>query len=124
MKTYLTQVTSVIILSFLVACVYEKTAFRTVGTLTTTVDAAMKAYGDEVKLGHISADTQNTVKSAYDKYYAAIQVAQSVTLSYKAGDATQSAVKQALDAATAAATPLIAMVKTFIPKEKAAALNL
>lgn len=124
MKTYLTQFTSVLILSFLVACAYEKTAFRTVGTLTTTVDAAMKAYGDEVKAGHVTADNQNAVKALYDKYYAALQVAQSITLSYKAGTATQSAAKSALDAAVAAANPVLDLVKTFIPKDKSATLNI
>lgn len=115
--------TSALALAFLLACAYEKAAFRTVGTITTTVDAAMRAYGDEVKAAHVTAETQATVKGFYDKYYAAIQVAQSVVLSYKAGTATKSATQNALDAASAAAQPLLNLIQTFIPPEKRASLN-
>lgn len=121
---YLTNYTAALALAFLLACAYEKTAFRTVGSLTTVVDAAMKAYGDEVKLNHITAENQTKVKTFYDSYYASIQLAQSVVLSYKEGSATRSSVQQALDAASASAQPLINLIKTLIPATKAAALKL
>lgn len=70
-----------LILATLTGCqTTERTQYQTLATVMVSVDAAMTAYGDAVRLGLVDTDDQRTVKQKFDQYKrlerAALQAAQ------------------------------------------------
>jgi hypothetical protein len=58
-----------LILATLTGCeTTERTQYQTLATVMVSVDAAMTAYGDAVRLGLVDTDDQRTVKHEFDQY--------------------------------------------------------
>lgn len=105
---------------FMVGCgSLEKTAFRTIGTTSTLVDAGMSAWGDHVRAGAVSAEQQTKVKETYVQYQKSMAVAKAAVLAYKNGSTEDSVLKRALDVIEASADSVLELVKAFLPPETA-----
>lgn len=116
MKKLNSLLAGLILAGLIAGCAWEKTAYNTTNVTTAAVDAAMKAYADEVQLGHVSVNTQGKVHTAYDKYYAALQVAKAGVLDYKHGAKDKAAVQVLLSELAATEKPLIDLIQQFSKK--------
>ncbi len=92
------------------------TTTRVAGTTTITVDAAMQSWGEYVRSGRASVSDRLKVREAYEKYQAAMRVAESVAVSVLAAPEKQNAYQTALGAAAAASVEVLALIETLIPK--------
>jgi hypothetical protein len=92
----------------------ETTAYRTLGSTSSLVDNAMKAWGDYVRAGLATPTDQQTCRGLYIRYQAGMKVAKTAVLSYKAGlEKDDTTLNTALSTATASASDLIAFVRYF-----------
>jgi len=97
----------------------EQGAFRTVGTTTTLVEAAMNGWGDYVRAGKATDAEQARVREAYAKYQGVMRVARAVTLSLKTGqDAGNPQWLIVLDTVNASANDLFALIGRYLPEFK------
>jgi hypothetical protein len=79
-----------------------------------TVDAAMNGWGDYVRAGKATAADEEAVKSAYEKYQAAMRTARAITHSYLDSGAVDSApLIEAIRALDGAKTELLALINLF-----------
>ena len=91
--------------------------YKTEGIIITSVDGAMKAWRDYVKAGMATQSQVDQVKVAYNKYYAAQQVARTAVVIYVASSSTNSAfantaaITQAVDSSK---NSLISLIGSFI----------
>jgi hypothetical protein len=61
-----------LVLSIACASTQPATAYKTIGAVVTAVDAAMTAYGNQVRSGGIAVPDQLKVQKAYETYQALI----------------------------------------------------
>lgn len=102
----------------------QRNAYRTVGITTVTVDHAMQAWAEFVNAGHADPAQIDAVRSAYAKYFAAMNVAIDIGKSAAtAPDADTTALATALTLAADAQANLLNLIQQFLPPEKAAALK-
>jgi hypothetical protein len=94
----------------------EVAAYRTVGGVAATVDAAMNAWGDWVRAGKATADDETRVRSAYIKYQNAMQVAKAAVLSAKEQPATAAPYSVIVSTLAASADPLVELIYSFVPQ--------
>jgi len=94
----------------------EQGAFRTVGTTTTLVDAAMHGWGDYVRAGRASDADQAAVRGAYEQYQGAMRVARAVVVTLKTEhDATDPQWLIVLDTVNASADGLVGLIRRYVP---------
>lgn len=61
----------------------EQAAYRSLGTIATSVDQGMKAWGEWVAMGKATAADVEKSKQLYEKYQAAMRVARDAALTVK-----------------------------------------
>jgi hypothetical protein len=83
------------------------------GTLSLSVDAAMKSWGEWVRAGKATVEQRIEVRGRYAQYQAAMRTAEAAAVSAVGAPANQAAYTTALNAAVAASVDLIALVQTF-----------
>lgn len=97
----------------------ELAAYRTLGTTTVLVNAAMNGWGDYVRAGLATPDDQIRVRGAYEKYQASMRVAKSVALAMKDSGAINDPVwMQVVNAVTKSANDVINLIAKFVPSVK------
>lgn len=89
---------------------------KVVGTVTTTVDAAMNGWGAYVRSGKATIEQRNDVRNAYLKYQAAMRIAEQATVTALSNTNAPS-YQVALNAASAASVDLIALIESFTQKK-------
>jgi hypothetical protein len=76
--------------SYLGCATPEKTAYGVLGSVTVSVDTAMRVYGGLVRADLISEVDQSAVRTAYEDYQAAMQLVASAVTAYRSSsDGTQ-----------------------------------
>lgn len=105
----------------------ETNTYKATGVVIISVDAAMKAWGDYVRayqgtVRSVPLDNQRTVKAAYDKYYAAVQLERSAITAYKTGTDTNALIR-VLGIVEGASAEVIRLIETFLPPDRLAALK-
>lgn len=122
------KVIPVLLLLALSACVsWEVTAYRTIGTITASTEAARKSWVDyvgkkRVELAGKPADLQALEADVarggvvYGQYQTAMRAAHDAIVAYKTGAATQDAVTIALNAVSAASGNLISLLQQLQSK--------
>lgn len=93
-------------------------AFRSVSAVAHTVDASMNAWGDWVRAGKATPDSEARVEAAYVKYQAAMAVVKSGVVAAEGQPADSPAYLAVPAALSAAASDLIALIDQFAPPEK------
>lgn len=83
------------------------------GSVTITVDAAMKSWGAWVRAGNASMDQRLAVRAAYQKYQAAMITAEKVAITTITQPEGQMAYITALNVASQSSLELIALVEAF-----------
>lgn len=94
----------------------DAVAYKTIATITTTVDSARQAWNSFVAAGHATVDEVNTVGQAYTKYQSAVALAQVATISYKTNPDSNS-LNAAITAVSDSSSALINVVNTFMGKK-------
>lgn len=95
----------------------ERRAYQVIGSVSVSVDTAMKVYADMVVAGKVSPENQAKVKRAYEVYQSAMASAHlAIMAARESGKQGNDAVNIALDAVSASATSLIETVKLIINK--------
>ena len=104
---------SILLAVMLVGCAtFEVTAYRTIATTTATVDVAMNSWGEAVRSGLTTPEQQAKVRKLYDEYDSLAKTARALAISYKSNP-DKNGLSQAVDAAVAAAAPLVEVIHTF-----------
>lgn len=68
----------------LTACAtFESNAYKTLGTVAVTVDAAMNGWGDYVRLGKATRQQELVVRDAYEDYQLAMSLASAAVTAYR-----------------------------------------
>lgn len=95
----------------------EVSAYKSTGVVVVTVDSAMKAWGDYVRAGLASVDSQLKVKATYDKYYLTVQAAKAVITVAKSNNSTNQVVNTVAIISSAGAE-VIGLVESFLPPDR------
>lgn len=102
----------------------EKNAYLTVGTTSVAVEAARAAYIDYANTGRVPAKQFAEVKALYEKYQAAMEKAQAMLAAYQANpEPGADNLMAALQPASAAASALIELVRSYLPSPERERLN-
>lgn len=91
----------------------EQGAYRTIGTVSVSVDAAMNGWGDYVRAGKATPEQEIKVKAGYVKYQTAMRVAKITVASYKAQPDGATRLNSAVDALSAAGSEIVTLVQLF-----------
>lgn len=91
----------------------EKNAYRTIAVVSVSADKTMRGWGQYVQSGKASAGDEAKVKAAYQKYQAAMSIAEAAVLTAKDAPAGQETLETALQAVEAAAAELTRIILTF-----------
>lgn len=103
---------------FLIACAsLERNAYRTIGSLAVTVDAAMSAWGQYVRDGKSTVQQQAEVKQRYEEYQASMRILQGAVSAYRLKP-DDTALNKALNVASATATDLTVFIYSFVQPSK------
>ena len=115
MKTRLSAVALVVLLASMIGCAnLQSNAGKTLATIASTVDGAMKGWAAYVVAsGQVSDSQQASVRDAYLKYQACMVTAQAA-YNGLASSSDQTAWNQALAALTAAQGTLVQLVSAII----------
>lgn len=113
---------SLLLLPLLLLLLGCQSAYKTTGVTIVTVDAAMNAWGDYVRAGLSTPEEEAKVKSAYDKYYAAIQGEKAAVIAYKSTGDTNG-LNNALIAVQSATPAVVALIFEFLPPGDTARLK-
>lgn len=118
-----------VILTFLLACslISAPIAFtgcgtpsakttQVAGSVTITVDAAMKSWGEWVRANKATVEQRVQVRAAYQKYQAAMLIAEKVAVNVLSAPEQQAAYITALNTASQVSIELIALVEQFTRK--------
>lgn len=91
----------------------DRAAYVTAGTVITSVDSAMNAWGDFVRAGLSKPEQEVRVKDAYQKYQIATRTLRTVVRSYKNSPQDEARYETALRVVEAASADLISIVRQF-----------
>lgn len=91
----------------------EQGAYRTIGTVSVSVDAAMNGWGDYVRAGKATPEQEAKVKAGYVKYQSAMRVAKITVASYRAQPDGASRLNAAVDALAASGSEIVTLVQLF-----------
>lgn len=107
---------SIFALLFLVGCAsFNSNAGKTLASVATSVDTAMKSYAVYVAVNNVPAQKQSPVRMAYGNYQLAMSAAESAYISLvKTGDRT--AWVKASEALVASQGPLLALIAQITGK--------
>lgn len=107
----------------LVACKsLEDTAFKTTGTVAITATAAMSEWLDYKNTSTVPVSQVESVKDAWNKYYALSQVERQAIVAYKTNPGTNT-LNLAISITQAASSDLISLIVQFLPTSRAAKLK-
>ena len=117
------QLGLIIALAFLVGCSsLERNSYRTVAAISDAVYISMKAYGDSVKTGAVSADKQAQVKKLYEQYQGVMAATEQVVNAYyeakKTSTENPAFLKASLGQLSALAETLIEVAREYTVKKK------
>lgn len=91
---------------------FQSNAGKSLATVATTIDAAMKGWAGYVVAGGASETQQTEVKAVYHQYQVVMFAAETAYIEMsKTGDRT--AWQKASDALTASQNQILALIKTF-----------
>lgn len=91
----------------------DSIAYKTIATVTTTVDSARQAWNTYVAAGNATIPQVQQVAAAYAVYQQSIVVAQAAVITYKTnGDANS--MNNAVAAASAASLPIITLITAIV----------
>ncbi len=114
MKT-VRQLFSLLLLAALLGCATpEKGAYRTIGTITVSVDAAMNGWGDYVRTGQATAQDEARVKAVYEHYQAAMRLARVTVFTSKTQPEGATTLDNALATAQASSGQLISLIQSLL----------
>ena len=124
MKTKLSAVALVVLLASMIGCAsFQSNAGKSLATIASTVDAAMKGWAAYVVAsGQVSDSQQASVRDAYLKYQACMVTAQAA-YNGLASNSDQTAWNQALAALNAAQGTLVQLVSAFLSPPAGPATN-
>jgi hypothetical protein len=91
----------------------EQGAYRTIGTVAVSVDAAMNGWGDYVRAGKANPEQEMKVRDGYAKYQSAMRVAKITVASYKAQPDGTSRLNAAVDALAASGSEIVTLIQLF-----------
>ena len=101
---------------------FQTNSYRTVGVITTSVEAARQAFVAYENTGAVTQKQHDQVQAVYVKYQLAMKVAADAFVAYNLTK-NQDALTVALNAAAASSADVIALVEAFLPPERAAVLK-
>jgi Mrp family chromosome partitioning ATPase len=114
MKT-MRQLFSLLLLAALLGCATpEQSAYRTIGTITVSVDGTMNGWGDFVRAGHAEPADEARVKAAYERYQSAMRLARIAVITSKTQPDGASTLQTALATTQAASGQLIGLIQTLL----------
>ena len=87
------------------------------GSVTTTVDAAMSAWGEWVRKGNATVEQRIKVRDAYLKYQTAMHLAEKVAVLTLSNPNEQGQYATALATASGASSELVALINIFTNKK-------
>lgn len=90
----------------------NQSAYRVVGTVQVSADAAMSAWGDYVRTRAVPIEDEQKVKSAYDKYRQSMIIVATAGKAMSEADTQDS--RQKLDIALAAAASTLGNLTSLI----------
>ena len=96
---------------------YETGVYRTLGTVSVTVDQAMCAWGDWVQAGQTSPADEDQVKALYGQYQSAMRTAHAAELAYEKDKGQQNNLNIALDMLQGSASALVDFVRKMVGEE-------
>lgn len=103
----------VLVLLLFVGCQsLEQNAYRTVGSVTITVDAAMQVFGAHVRSGKSNAEEQAAVRALYAQYQASMLVAKAAVMKYRE-TRNEGTLQGGLQAASDSASAVVSAVNLF-----------
>lgn len=96
----------------------NKNAYRTVGTVQISAEAAMEVWKDYVKAKNPPLELKQRVKDAFVKYQAATAVAIDAARAYSVSDlpSNKSRLDIAMNAASTSLSDLVTLVQVFTAK--------
>jgi len=110
---------SIIALALLVGCATtnpQTAAFKSIGTIVTTVDVSMLSWGDYVRAGLASNEQENQVRRMYSKYQSSMLVTKTMVLTYVDSPEGQKSLQTTLQAVGNASSELISLINSFLTK--------
>lgn len=90
----------------------EQNAYRTVGSVTITVEAARAAFIDYVNTGKSNAEEQAGVRALYERYQASMRVMKSAVMKYRE-TGNEGTLQGAMRGASDSASAFISAVNQF-----------
>lgn len=107
---------ALVVLAFLVGCAtFNDKAGKSLATVASTVDAAMKGYARYVVIAQLTDAQQAPVKAAYIKYQASMTVAEKAYIELVKNN-DQTSWTAALNVLTATEADLLSLVSSFTAK--------
>lgn len=94
----------------------EKTAYRSIATVSVMVDNSMKAWGSWVAQGKATPADEVAVKKAYQVYQASMRTAKIAITSINSSPSGQSDLNIALNAVAASAFSIVQLIQTITQK--------
>lgn len=91
----------------------EQGAYRTIGTISVSVDAAMNGWGDYVRAGKATDTEQASVRAGYEKYQTTMRATKLVVASYQAQPDGAKRLDTALAAIEASGAEIITLIQQF-----------
>lgn len=120
MKTaikYFSYIGICLVTMFFTGCVTpEKTAYRSLATISVTVDTSMKVWGTWVAQGKATPADEAVVRKSYSIYQSSMKVAQAAVVSINSSPSGQSNLNVALNAVADSASTLVQLVQTITQK--------
>lgn len=112
---HIRQFFSLILLAALLGCATpEQGAYRTIGTITVSVDTSMNVWGDAVRAGRTSPDDQARVRAAYEHYQSAMRLARVTVITTTSQPEGATKLETTLATAEAASGQLISLIQTLL----------
>ena len=107
-----------VVFAFAIGCAtLEQSAFRSIGSVSVTVDAAMSGWGDWVRDGQATPQQEDMVRVLYGKYQASMRTANSALTAYRISAGQNKAeLNIALDVLDGSAADLMQLIRSFQKK--------
>jgi len=113
---------SIIALALLIGCATagkqsaQDVAYKTIGTIATTVDTSMLAWGDFVRAGMSKPSQEVLVKSTYQKYQSVMLSTKVMVLTYVDSPTNKTLLATSLQAVGNASGEVVNTINTFLSK--------